>query len=114
MVAGADLRVPFDALAAPFGVEATVDPDGTPIETTAIWIDAATIASPIGQEFQGIGPHRVLALSVDEVSAIPNGTVILAPERRGDVATRWRKESDVGIDADLRKVLVVPAPDEET
>lgn len=104
-----DLRVPWDALAAPFGVSATVDPDGAAIETTAIWVDASVIESPVGQNFQGAEARKVLALSRDEVPSVPQGTVILAPLRKADTPRRWQVDSTVAVDADQTKVLVIEA-----
>ena len=114
-MAAADLRVPFAALAAAFGVAAVVTPPGEDaIDTTVIWVNPAVESVPTGQEFQRTEPIRILALSRDEVPSVPHGTLIVAPERKDDVARQWLVDSPVGIDADQTKVLVIPAPDEDT
>jgi hypothetical protein len=110
-----DIRVPFESLADPFGVEAVVTPPGgSEIETTAIWIDASILDAPALQEFQRVEGRRVLALSRDDCPSVPTGTIVVAPLRKDDTARRWRVDSPVAIDADLVKVLVVPATDEDT
>lgn len=111
MTAAADLRVPFEAAAAAFGVDATVDPDGTPIPTTAIWVTATTDDVPVGEDEQVREPRRVLSCSRDEVPRLPVGTIIEAPLRRGEDVRRWRVDSLEDLDPDQVSVRVVPAPE---
>jgi hypothetical protein len=58
--------------------------------------------------------RRILALSRDAVATVPRGTVILAPERAGEVDQRWQVDGIETMDADQVQVIVVPAPEVET
>lgn len=49
----------------------------------------------------------MLALSRDEVPAVPRGTVIVAPERLGETPKSWIVDSHEYVDADQTRVFVV-------
>lgn len=109
----ADLRVPVDPILDAFGVPATVTrpaPDGTPITTTAVWIDPSMLDVPASEDFQRREPRRLLALPVGAVPTVPRGTIVTAPETLGATSQDWRVDVLVASDLDFHRVLVLPEP----
>lgn len=98
----ADHRVPVAPLLAAFGVAATVTrpaPDTTPIATTGIWLDEALEEErPYGTDFQRRDPRRLMAIPRADVSTLPRGTLIAAPELAGKVIRTWRVDGLAHVD----------------
>lgn len=95
------------------GVLATVTrpaPDNVPIETLGIWLQPVAENFPGGMDFQRREPQRVMALRTDEVPTVPRGTIITAPEKRGDAVQAWRVDGIDRYDADHVRVVVIPEP----
>jgi len=97
------------------GVPATVQrpyPDvGDAIVTRGIWVTQFTDALPDGHELQRREPIRVMALRRDEVTTVPRGTTILAPEVMGGPLKGWRVDAMARVDTDHYRVVVIPDPD---
>jgi hypothetical protein len=109
----ADIRVPFGPAQAAFGLPATVTvPGEASVDATVVWSAPVAIETPGGMEFQRTEMRRVLSLPIDDLPLVPNGTVIVAAERLGDVAATWRVDGTAYKDADHTRVFVVPASEE--
>lgn len=94
-----------------FGVAATVTrpaPDDDTIETIGIWVPPDTVELP-GSEFRRRDQIRILAFDVDAVPTLPTGTLITAPERKGEAVKTWVVDGVApvnAIDADQLRVIV--------
>lgn len=99
------------AMFATMGVPAVVTrpaPDDTPIETSLIWVSAATISDPSGSPFQRREAIHTAAVRRSVVPTLPKGTRIVAPEVQGGVSRTWKVEHPDVIEADLLRVIVAP------
>lgn len=104
-----DLRPPLSAALAAFGVDATVTvPNGTPVETTAIWLPPVTEEMPVGADFRRAEPVRVLALPLADVPEIPRGTVVTAAEVEGGIEADWKVDAVSRLGVDHYRLVVVP------
>ncbi len=109
------MDVPLDAIFDAFGVAVTVTPSvGDPVETTGAWILPSTESAPSAFAVQRREPREVMALRRDEVGSVPRGTVIDAPPYGSDVSQRWKVDGFDRVEADIVRVVLVPAPDEST
>lgn len=91
------------------GLDAVVTPPGgDPVETRAMWLGSSTEVPP-GQDSRRVERHRVLALPLEGLPAIPRGTIVTIPEYDGAAATDWSIDSVLREDWDSRRVLVLPA-----
>ena len=105
-----DLRPPISSAMDAFSVPATVTPPGlSPITTTAIW-EARPVPEdqPYGRDYTTREPRRVMALRRDEVSEVPRGTIIAAPEKIGGVSRNWQIDGIDSTEPDHFRVIVVP------
>lgn len=115
---GSDFRVPMGALKRAFAVDATVTrpaPDDTPIVLTddrgGIWVPVNSLALPEGSPWRREEEIKCLAFDVDDVPTCPKGTLIEAPERRGDDPKIWivdglADQDGHAIDRDQVKAIV--------
>lgn len=86
-------------------------PDNTPIVTRGIWLTPLTEDGPVGTDLARREPRRVVALRRADVSAVPRGTLILAPEKSGDADRTWKVEGPERLEADHGRYLVVQVPE---
>lgn len=95
------------------GVPATVTrPDDAPIATTVIWVTPVMEDLPVGSdEFSRREPRKVLALRRDQVSTVPRGTVIEAPERKGGCSKVWKVDGLERQDSEHHRVIVIKTLD---
>lgn len=99
------LELNFDA----HGVVATVTPPGeSAIATTGIWLDARDEDMPVGTEYRGKEPRRVMALRRDEVPDAPLKTIIVAPETSGGVARNWQVDRTLSTKPNHVNVILIP------
>lgn len=95
------------------GVSATVTrpaPDSTPVSTTGLWLTTPQDeAQPYGVDISRRDPRRVLVLPRADLSSVPRGTSISAPEVLGGAAKTWRVDGIDQVQGDHWRVLVVPA-----
>jgi hypothetical protein len=101
-----------DAIHGVLSVPATVTrpaPDDLPIVTTAVWVTSRE--QDLGLDLQRREPQRLVALKLAAVPTVPRGTIVVAPERSGGLATRWRVEGPDRSDPYETRVVVVPDPE---
>lgn len=102
------------------GVAATVIPlGGGPITTRVIWLpevsrlrfEAKTFTDrPYGTDFQRLEPRRVIAVErVACLTALPRGSVIVAPEQGDLTPLTWKVDGHDVTDAAQFRVMVIPA-----
>jgi hypothetical protein len=107
--------VPLDPLFDAFAVAAVVTPPGgDAVATSGIWVTSTTEDWPTGAELKRRELRRVFALRRDEADSVPLKTLIEAPDYGSTVVRRWRVDGFERVDPDILRVVVVPAPDEET
>jgi hypothetical protein len=78
------------------------------IATRIIWLAQPPLEVPQGSS-QRIQPHRSVAISREEIPALPVGTLITAAVRAGDPETGWRVDAIDGVEAYFHRCTVVPA-----
>lgn len=81
------------------------------IATRGIWLVPLTEGVPGSADFQRREPKRVMALRRDEVSSVPRGTPIIAPELAGGRNRAWKVDEIDRVEADHVRVLVILDPD---
>jgi len=101
-----------------FAVDATVTrpaPDDTPIVLTGdrggIWVPIGSVTFPQGSEWTRVQELKCIAFDVDDVPTCPRGTLIEAPERKGDTVQTWIVDGladSHAIDRDQVKAIVLP------
>ncbi len=109
-----DLRPLLGPIFDAFGVPATVTrpaPDEEPIETTVVWVSAATDDVPSGAELGRKEPRKALSIRRADVPTLPRKTTIEAPESLGGDVKRWRVDSIERDDVDEIRALVIPEPE---
>jgi hypothetical protein len=92
------------------GVPATVTrpaPNDTPIETTIIWVDPATIDDPTAARFPRRERVRIAAVRREAVSEAPKGTSIEAAETQGGTPKNWIVDGTERVDTDQLRVKVI-------
>ena len=103
-----DLNLTTHGVPATFTLPA---PDDDPIETTGIWLTPLTDDFPVGSGFTRRDPIRVMAFSRAEVPIVKVGSRVLAPEKGGEIAKRWKVDGLDRQEADKTHVVLVPDPD---
>jgi len=92
------------------GVSATVTrpaPDDTPVSTTGIWYTQPLDETrPFGTDFQRREPRRVMALPRADLSTLPRGTTIVAPETIGGTDKTWVVDGLERVEADTWRAIV--------
>ena len=103
--------ITFDAQALPLSVPATVTPpNSSAITTTGVWSVPTLPDTPAAAAFNRGEIRRVMALKRADVPTVPRGTLISAPEKPGGTASTWRVDGIELVEADHRKVIVIPEP----
>jgi hypothetical protein len=87
-----------------YGVPATITrpaPDDTPVSGTVILrVESLPEQRPFGQDFQRREGRRVLSVRRDDfAAALPRGTTVVAPERKGGTDKTWTVEGQERADA---------------
>lgn len=103
------LTLNFDA----HGVAVTVTiPGGSPVPGQGLWLTNATEDWPSNSPFHRTEAKRVMVLGRDAYPSVPLKTLILAPERTGEVVKAWRVDGFDRRQADQIGVVVVESPEE--
>lgn len=102
-----DARPPVASLFSAFGVPATVTPpSAAAVEATVVWLTPNAVLQP-GAEVNRRDGQRILAIRRDEVSSVPIGTRIDAPEIAGGAEIEWRVDGTDLVEQDHIRVFVV-------
>jgi hypothetical protein len=106
---GSDLRPDLDPIFAAFGVTvaATVRVSGEdPVTTTVIWLSAPTEDRPNDGRLVRREIPYLLAVRRDEVTWLPQGALIDAPELAGGDVKTWRVEGFDEVEPEIWTVFV--------
>lgn len=101
-----------DVQFATMGVDAVVtrpEPNDTPIETKLIWVDRTTPDDPDKAQHSRRDPVRIAAFKKIEVSTLPRGTRVEAPELQGGTDRTWKVDATDRADADQLRVVLIAA-----
>lgn len=91
------------------GVPATVTAPGeSAITTRVIWLTPVITDLPAGKDFDRREPRRMMVVSRAEVTNVPRGTIVAAPEKLGGDSRNWQIDSVETTDPDKFHVIVVP------
>lgn len=106
-----DERVPFSEIQAAFGLVAQVTRPGdtAATETTIVWLPASPELQPGGMDFQGASSKRVMGISKADLTSVPDGTAIEAPEEEGGEVMSWTVDGQERAEYDSWRVMVVPS-----
>lgn len=88
-------------------------PDDTPVATRGIWLTFTADGVPDNTGFQRREARRLMAFKRSEVTLIPRGTRIAAPEHMGGTTRQWVVDGTEGIDSQTTTVIVLPYGPEE-
>jgi len=93
------------------GVTATVTrpaPDDTPVSTTGIWspFSPQQDDQPVGTDFRRREPRRVMALPRADLTNVPRGTSVVAPESPGGTDKTWVVDGLERVEADTWRVIL--------
>lgn len=78
------------------------------IDTRGIWLTPEPDELPPGLELRRREPSRILAIPTADVSAIPHGSIVLAPLTSGGTILAWAVDGFDRIEAEHTRVRLVP------
>lgn len=105
-----DIRPPMSAPIGAFGLPVTVTPPGeATVSTYGIWVTSLFEDPPFGKDLTRRDPRRLMAIPLNSSLAdIPRGSLIVAPEKKGDASKNWNVDAVEKTEADEMRVVLVP------
>lgn len=104
----ADFRVPFALAMDAFGVDLVVTPpEGIPVPTRGVWDASPPVEEqPFGTDLYRREPRRVICLPRNVLTAVPRGSVIVAPEDAAGEPKTWTTDGPALTEYDCWRVIV--------